>query len=83
VAIETVRQMDEMTVSLELVDGADPAVAVAVGEAINSALSIRAAIQIVPRGTLPRFELKARRFHDRRERTRPGYFELNGTGTKP
>ena len=70
VAIHTVRHMDEMTVEIELADGADPAIAVAVGEAIDSLLSIRASIQVAPRGALPRFELKARRFHDYREHVR-------------
>lgn len=69
VAIHTSRHMDEMTVEVELADGADPAVAAAVGGAIDSLLSIRANIQVVPRGALPRFELKARRFHDHREHT--------------
>jgi phenylacetate-CoA ligase len=70
VAIHTVRHMDEMTLEIELVDGVDPAIAAAVGEAITSLLSIRASVQVVPRGALPRFELKARRFHDHREHTR-------------
>jgi phenylacetate-CoA ligase len=70
VAIHTVRNMDEMTVEVELADGADPAIAAAVAEAINSLLALRASIQVVPCGALPRFELKARRFHDHRERAR-------------
>jgi phenylacetate-CoA ligase len=68
VAIRTVRNMDEMTVEVELADGADPDIATAVAEAINSLLALRVSLQIVPCGTLPRFELKARRFHDHRRR---------------
>jgi phenylacetate-CoA ligase len=70
VVIHTVRHMDEMTVEVEFADGADPALATRVAEAIDALLSIRASVQVVPRGTLPRFELKARRFHDHREHAR-------------
>jgi len=66
VTIHTVRQMDEMEVEIELVENADPVIATAVGLAINSTLAIRPNIQLVPRGALPRFELKARRFHVKR-----------------
>ena len=66
VTIHTVRQMDEMEVEIELVENADPGIATAVGLAINSTLAIRPNIQLVSRGALPRFELKARRFHVKR-----------------
>ncbi|MGH2522506.1 MAG: phenylacetate--CoA ligase family protein [Anaerolineales bacterium] len=66
VTIRTVRQMDEMDVEVELADGADPVIAQAVSEAIDTLLAIRANVQCVPRGVLPRFELKARRFHVKR-----------------
>ncbi len=66
VTVHTVRQMDEMAIELELADGADPGVAAAVGEAVDRALAFRPAVQVTPRGALPRFELKARRFHVQR-----------------
>jgi phenylacetate-CoA ligase len=63
VTVYTDREMDEMTVEVELVEGADTTIAVAIGQAIDSALSFRPNMHLVPRGQLPRFELKARRFH--------------------
>jgi phenylacetate-CoA ligase len=35
----------------------------AIAQAIDSSLSFRPAVRLVERGSLPRFELKARRFH--------------------
>ena len=63
VTVHTVRHMDEMDIELELMEDADPIIATAVGVAVDSILSLRPNIQLVPRNTLPRFELKARRFH--------------------
>ena len=57
------REMDEMTVEVELIEGADTTIAVAIGQAIDTALSFRPNMHLVPRGQLPRFELKSRRFH--------------------
>ncbi len=62
VTVRTVREMEEMSVEVELAEGADPAVVNAIGQTIDSALSFRPAICLAPRGALPRFELKARRF---------------------
>lgn len=67
VTIHPVRQMDEMTIEMELVAGAGLDVAHQVGQALEYLLSIRPDIRLVPRGTLPRFELKARRFVVKRE----------------
>ncbi len=66
VTVHTVRHMDEMSLEIELADGADPIIATAVGEAIHALLASRPNIQLMPRGALPRFELKARRFHVKR-----------------
>jgi phenylacetate-CoA ligase len=66
VTLHTVRHMDEMAVELEVTDGAEPGLADRVAETIRSLLSIRASVKVVPHGALPRFELKARRFHDER-----------------
>jgi phenylacetate-CoA ligase len=66
VTIHTVRYMDEMDIEVELAERADPILAAAVGEAIDSTLAIRPNVRLVPRGTLPRFELKAKRFHVQR-----------------
>ncbi len=62
VTVRTVREMGEMNVEVELVEDADPAVINAIGQTIDSALSLRPAMSLAPRGALPRFELKAQRF---------------------
>jgi phenylacetate-CoA ligase len=66
VTVHTVRHMDELDVEIELAEGADPVIASSLGSAIDSLLTIRPNVCLVPRGTLPRFELKARRFHVQR-----------------
>jgi phenylacetate-CoA ligase len=67
VTVRTVRHMDEMNVELEFVDGADPRLADSISQSLNSALSFRPSINVVEHNTLPRFELKAKRFHVKRE----------------
>lgn len=57
-------QMAELTIEVELVAGADTEVIPqAIAKTISSTLGLRPKITAVERGTLPRFELKARRFH--------------------
>jgi phenylacetate-CoA ligase len=63
VTVRTVREMDEMEIEVELAEGADPALVNAMAQTIDSALSFRPTVRLVERGSLPRFELKARRFH--------------------
>jgi phenylacetate-CoA ligase len=61
-------ELDEMEIRIE-VKGADPAaVAEAVGKGIQNAIALRVQVTPVPFGTLPRFDLKARRFTDHRQR---------------
>jgi len=58
----TDRQMDEATVVLELTDGAVPDdVSRAIAEQLRTTLGVRIECRTVPRGTLPRPELKAKR----------------------
>jgi phenylacetate-CoA ligase len=66
VTVYRVREMDEMDVDVELVEGGDPGVGYAIAQALNSMLSFRPNVHIAPRGQLPRFELKAKRFRVRR-----------------
>lgn len=66
VTVHTVKQMDEMDVEIELAVGADSSDAAAIAQALDSALSFRPTVQVVKRDTLPRFELKAKRFHVKR-----------------
>lgn len=67
VTVRTLRRMDEMEIELELTHGADPSLAEAVASALDSALSFRPIVRVVERDALPRFELKAKRFHVLRE----------------
>src|SRR5581483_3178907 len=62
------RAMDEMELRVEVV-GEDPDAACdAVARELWVALGFRPRVRAVPAGTLPRFELKARRVNDRRPR---------------
>ena len=66
VTVRTVRHMDEMDIEVELMEGAHPNSVSAIGEAIDSLFAFRPNVRLVPRGALPRFELKAKRFHVQR-----------------
>ena len=63
ITVHKVRQMDEMDVEVELCEGADPNVVHAIAERLDSMLSFRPRVHHLPRNALPRFELKAKRFH--------------------
>jgi phenylacetate-CoA ligase len=57
-------ELDELSIEVELVEGADAdAVPAAIARSISSTIGFRPTVTTVPRGTLPRFELKAKRFH--------------------
>jgi phenylacetate-CoA ligase len=57
------REMQEMAVEIEVVPGSDSeSIRAAVEEAIHHALSLRAKVGVAAPGTLPRYEMKARRF---------------------
>jgi phenylacetate-CoA ligase len=58
--------LDEMEVRLEVSGAAPEGVCAAVAAAIREALGLRAVVRAAPHGTLPRFELKAKRFTDHR-----------------
>jgi phenylacetate-CoA ligase len=63
--------LDQLHVEFECTDGADRRGAVA--QAIRDALGIRVSLEQRPPESLPRFELKAKRFYDRRgENWQPG-----------
>ncbi len=66
VTVHTVREMDEMEIEVELAEGAGPALVNGIAQAIDSSLSFRPTVRLVEHGSLPRFELKARRFHIQR-----------------
>ncbi len=56
--------MDEITLQVEC----PPQLAAAISEELHLALNLRIPIETVEQGTLPRFELKARRVEDRRKK---------------
>ncbi|GMR02994.1 MAG: hypothetical protein BMS9Abin20_1353 [Acidimicrobiia bacterium] len=63
VTITEHRQMAVMFIEVECRDGADAEGTVReVGRTFESSLGLRPEVATVPRGTLPRFELKAQRF---------------------
>ena len=64
------RELDEMELRVEVTTGDPEAIAAAIANKIRDALTLRVAIKIVPHGTLPRFDLKARRFNDYRQSAR-------------
>ena len=59
-------ELDEMEIRLEIRATYTDAILTAVVKAIRNALGLRVKVKSVPHGTLPRFELKARRFTDHR-----------------
>lgn len=67
VTVRKFREMEEMEVEIELRHDSDPGIARALAERLDVVLSFRPRVEVVERETLPRFELKARRFHVRRE----------------
>ena len=67
VDVERRGTMDEMALRLEVVSGEPGDISSRVERSIREALSLRVKVQIVPQGTLPRFELKSRRFTDHRK----------------
>jgi phenylacetate-CoA ligase len=57
-------ELDELSIEVELIEGANAdAVPAAIAQSISSTIGFRPTVTTVPRGTLPRFELKAKRFH--------------------
>jgi phenylacetate-CoA ligase len=66
-------ELDEMEIRVEVKEADPDAVAADVAKEIRTSLGIRLSVQAVPYGTLPRFDLKARRFTDHRRRNgQPG-----------
>jgi phenylacetate-CoA ligase len=59
--------LDEMDVRIEVREDDPETVVAAVGKEIRNALGLRVTVSHAPFGTLPRFDLKARRFTDHRK----------------
>ena len=65
VEVTTRREMEELAIRIE-VEGAGAAIAAKLTELVRHRLGLRPLVEVGPPGSLPRFELKARRFHVRR-----------------
>lgn len=64
ITVSTNREMGNLAIELELSKTANPESArKTVDQAIQNELSLRPEITFVPSGSLPRFEMKAKRFH--------------------
>jgi len=61
------RELDEMELRVEVTTRDPEAIAAAVAHEIRNAHTLRVAVKILPHGTLPCFDLKARRFNDCRQ----------------
>ena len=63
VTVSRHREMARVSIEIECQDGADGvAEAAAASAGFEASLGLRPEVTAVPRGTLPRFELKAQRF---------------------
>ena len=69
VTVHKERQMDEMDVEIELCEGAHQDVVHAIADKLDTMLAFRPRVHLVARNTLPRFEMKAKRFFVRRDET--------------
>ena len=61
------KTLDDMEVKIEIKDADPDALASLIADDLRNGLGIRINVIPVPYGTLPRFDLKARRFTDHRE----------------
>ena len=73
VHIRTDRAMDELVLAVEVVEAEAAETAEALATDIHNRLQLRPTVEVVENGSLPRYELKSRRFRGRTdERTTSG-----------
>lgn len=63
VTVRTVKYMDEMDIECELVEGSNEGVFSNIGEMLYTMLGFRPKLRAVEQDSLPRFDMKANRFH--------------------
>ncbi|MDT3672558.1 MAG: phenylacetate--CoA ligase family protein [Aromatoleum sp.] len=63
ITVNKVKQMDEMDIEVELREGSDPRIVQAIAERLDAMLAFRPRVMDVGRNILPRFDMKAKRFH--------------------
>jgi phenylacetate-CoA ligase len=67
VNVRTLRSLDEMGIEIELKSGDPDELTAAVVKGMRDGVGLRVTVQSVPVGTLPRFDMKAKRFTDHRK----------------
>ncbi|MBI4788120.1 MAG: hypothetical protein HY782_13890 [Chloroflexi bacterium] len=68
VEVDRIAEMDELTIKAEVMDQNPKAVIDALAREAHRRLGLRVGVQLAAPETLPRFELKARRFTDKRKK---------------
>ena len=63
ITVSKLRQMDEMDIEVELREGAGPEVVHEIAARLDAMLAFRPRVRRVAHNALPRFEMKAKRFH--------------------
>lgn len=71
ITVNKVKQMDEMDIEVELCVGTDPELIHSIAVKLDSMLAFRPRVHLVAHNTLPRFEMKAKRFHVKLEPDAP------------
>ncbi len=71
ITVNKVKQMDEMDIEVELCQGTDPELIHAIAIKLDSMLAFRPRVRQVAHNALPRFEMKAKRFHLRLDPEEP------------
>ena len=72
VHVRTDRAMDELLLKIEVLGAAGAEAARALAADIHNRLQLRPAVEVVNSGSLPRFELKSRRFKGRTDDSTSG-----------
>jgi phenylacetate-CoA ligase len=67
VTVHTVKYMDEMDIECELLEGTDEGVFSDISEKLYAMLGFRPKLQAVGPDSLPRFDMKAKRFHVKKD----------------
>ncbi|NMM05623.1 AMP-binding protein [Polaromonas sp.] len=71
ITVKKVKQMDEMDIEVELCEGTNPELIHAIALRLDFMLAFRPRVHHVAHNALPRFEMKAKRFHVKLESDEP------------
>ena len=67
ITVYTVKHMDEMDIEFELVEGTDEGILSNINEKLYAMLGFRPRLKVAERDSLPRFDMKAKRFHVKKD----------------